>query len=91
MMLRNSREVIKELVSYGVEFEQKNGEFVYTREGAHSEPRILYHEDVTGKEITSKLLEQVKRRENITLMEYTTMTDLIEENEKCIGVLAERR
>lgn len=90
LMLRNSREVIKELVSYGVEFEQKNGEFVYTREGAHSEPRILYHEDVTGKEITSKLLEQVKRRENITLMEYTTMTDLIEENEKCIGILAEK-
>ena len=90
LMLRNSREVIKELGSYGVEFEQKNGEFVYTREGAHSEPRILYHEDVTGKEITSKLLEQVKRRENITLMEYTTMTDLIEENEKCIGILAEK-
>ena len=90
LMLRNSPEVIKELVSYGVEFEQKNGEFVYTREGAHSEPRILYHEDVTGKEITSKLLEQVKRRENITLMEYTTMTDLIEENEKCIGILAEK-
>ncbi len=90
LMLRNSREIIKELVSYGVEFEQKNGEFVYTREGAHSEPRILYHEDVTGKEITSKLLEQVKRRENITLMEYTTMTDLIEENEKCIGILAEK-
>ena len=36
------------------------------------------------------MLEQVKRRENITLMEYTTMTDLIEENEKCIGILAEK-
>ena len=26
---------------------------------AHSTPRILFHEDITGKEITSKLLAQV--------------------------------
>ena len=32
-------------------------EFLYTREGAHSKPRILYHKDITGKEITSRLLE----------------------------------
>ena len=76
-------------MSYGVEFEKKDGEFVYTREGAHSKPRILYHEDVTGKEITSKLLERAKERDNISIYEYTAMTDILEENGQCIGILAE--
>ena len=45
IMIRGSRAVIADLVEYGVRFEQENGEFLYTREGAHSRPRILYHED----------------------------------------------
>ncbi|MDE6936963.1 MAG: FAD-binding protein, partial [Lachnospiraceae bacterium] len=49
IMIRESRSVICDLVEYGVRFEQENGEFVYTREGAHSRPRILFHEDITGE------------------------------------------
>ena len=79
IMIRSSREIIDDLVSYGVDFEKKNGEFCYTREGAHSKPRILFHEDITGKEITSKLLAQVKKKANVEILEYTTMTDIIEE------------
>lgn len=90
ILLHKSWEVIQDLVKYGVEFETENGEFIYTREGAHSRPRILYHEDITGKEITSKLLSQAKQRKNITMMEYTTMTDLIEENGTCIGIIVEK-
>ena len=88
IMIRSSREIIDDLVSYGVDFEKKNGEFCYTREGAHSKPRILFHEDVTGKEITSKLLAQVKKRANVEILEYTTMTDIIEEAGKCCGIYA---
>ena len=89
IMIRNSRQVIEDLVGYGVEFEQENGEFLYTREGAHSAPRILFHEDVTGKEITSKLLERVKELENVSIFEYTTMTDILEEEGRCAGIVAE--
>ena len=88
IMIRSSREIIDDLVSYGVDFEKKNGEFFYTRECAHSKPRILFHEDVTGKEITSKLLAQVKKRANVEILEYTTMTDIIEEAGKCCGIYA---
>ena len=88
IMIRSSREIIDDLVSYGVDFEKKNGEFCYTREGAHSKPRILFHEDITGKEITSKLLAQVKKRANVEILEYTTMTDIIEEAGKCCGIYA---
>ena len=88
IMIRSSREIIDDLVSYGVDFEKKNGELCYTREGAHSKPRILFHEDITGKEITSKLLAQVKKRANVEILEYTTMTDIIEEAGKCCGIYA---
>lgn len=91
IMIRSSREIINDLVEYGVDFEKENGEFAYTREGAHSKPRILFHEDITGKEITSKLLAQVKKLENVTIYEYTTMTDIIEENGQCAGIVAENK
>ena len=88
IMIRNSRDIINDLVKYGVEFEKKDGKFAYTREGAHSRPRILFHEDITGKEITSKLLMHVKKRKNVQIHEYTTMTDIIVKNGKCAGILA---
>lgn len=91
IMIRSSRDVIRDLVGYGVEFEKKDGQFAYTREGAHSRARILFHEDITGREITSKLLARVKERPNITILEYTTMTDILEENNVCTGIEAVRQ
>jgi L-aspartate oxidase len=87
IMIRTSPEIIKDLISYGIVFEHHNGQLIYTREGAHSAPRILFHEDLTGKEITSKLLEQVKKRENIIIEEHTTMIDLICSNNSCKGII----
>ena len=87
IMIHSSREVIADLVDFGVRFE-KNGEaFTYTREGAHSHPRILFHEDETGKEITSHLLETARSRENITIIENYTMVDLICKNNVCFGII----
>ena len=71
IMIRKSPEIIQDLISYGVEFERENGTLKYTLEGAHSAPRILFHEDLTGHEITSKLFAAVKKRKNVTLLEYT--------------------
>ena len=87
IMIHSSRDVIADLVSYGVRFEKDGEEFTYTREGAHSSPRILFHEDETGKEITSHLLETAKNRENITIIENYTMVDLICENNECYGII----
>mgnify|MGYP002616301453 CR=1 FL=1 len=81
IMIRSSREIIQDLIGYGVEFQkesdvpegnsaeegnQEKGRepetdkpleeiYAFTREGAHSRPRILFHEDVTGKEITEEI------------------------------------
>ncbi len=87
IMIRSSRQVIDTLVSYGVDFEKADGDFVYTREGAHSRPRILYHQDETGKEITSHLLAEARTRANITLIEAYTMVDLLCEDNVCYGII----
>ena len=88
-MLHSSPAIIRDLVHYGVNFEQKNGSFVYTREGGHSDNRILFHKDVTGKEITSKLLARVRERKNITIAEHTTMLDIIETDKQCHGIIVQ--
>ncbi|WKY49253.1 L-aspartate oxidase [Eubacteriaceae bacterium ES3] len=90
-MIRTSQEIIKDLEKYGVEFAKKDGKPVYTREGAHSTARILYHDDLTGREITSKLLMQVKKRKHIKILEHTEMIDLNCENNQCDGVVASNR
>jgi L-aspartate oxidase len=89
IMIRSSREVINELIGYGVDFaKQANGELNYTREGCHSKARILFHEDITGKEITRNLLKAVQKLPNVHILEYVTMLDLIKQDNTCFGILA---
>lgn len=87
IMIRSSQEIIGDLVSFGVRFEKDGEAFTYTREGAHSKPRILFHEDETGKEITSHLLETARNKPNITLIENFTMVDLICDGNNCNGII----
>ena len=92
IMIRSSRDTIRELIGYGVDFARaEDGTLLYTREGAHSKPRILYHEDETGKEITSRLLSQVRSaRPNVQIIENTAMVDLICQGDTCRGVVIRR-
>lgn len=87
IMIRSSRGVIDQLIAYGVDFARENGKLLYTREGAHSRKRILYHEDITGKEITSTLLARVKERKNVTIRTRTEMVDILERDDQCDGVI----
>lgn len=89
IMIRSSRDIIDHLLSLGVRFDRnEDGSLAYTREGAHSRPRICFHKDITGEEITTTLLSHVRKLENVRIMEYTTMTDIIEENGICVGMKA---
>lgn len=87
IMLRSSQEIIRELIDFGVDFEKDGDTLLYTREGGHSDSRILFHEDITGQEITSKLLARAKERNNISIYEHTAMIDLITESNVCHGVI----
>lgn len=86
IMIRSSQDVVRDLLEYGVDFTRnEKGALSFTREGAHTQKRILFHKDITGKEITSHLLEQVKQRPNITLLPYTTLLDIISGDNICYG------
>lgn len=92
IMIRESRSVIDELLTFGVRFEKnEDGTLAYTKEGAHSRPRICFHKDITGKEITTTLLSHVKKLSNVTIMEYTTMTDILIEDGTCRGMVAKTK
>lgn len=86
LMIRQSPTIIQQLIEYGVDFDKDNQQLRYTKEGAHSVSRILYHKDITGKEITSKLLARVKQLKNVRLMEQTKMIDLLVTKQYCYGV-----
>ena len=43
---------------------------------------------MTGKEITSKLLAAVRGLPNVTILEYTTMIDLVARDNRCLGIIA---
>ncbi len=88
IMINSSKDVVDDLISYGVDFQrEENGELAFTREGAHSSKRILFHEDITGKEITSKLLMEARRRNNVTILEHTSMLDILCEENRCYGAV----
>ena len=91
LMIRSSQDVVDDLLLYGADFQKdESGKLSFTKEGAHSTKRIIYHEDTTGKEITSTLLEEVKKQENIQILEYTTMIDLIERDNCCYGAVVQK-
>ena len=90
IMIQQAPQIMKNLMDFGVEFDRDSeGNLAYTREGAHSEFRILHHQDVTGKEITSKLIKQIESCNNVTLVEEATMLDIIHNGNKVTGIIME--
>ena len=89
LMIRSSNDIIRDLLRYHVDLARDGlGNLAFTREGAHSQPRILFHEDITGKEITQTLLTAAKIKENIEICEYMTMVDLISKDNTVCGIIA---
>lgn len=91
IMVKQSREIINDLLNIGVEFDRDNSGFSYTKEGAHSKPRILHHKDKTGKEISSKLLEMVRQLKNVEILENTLLLDILADDNHCYGVVARNK
>jgi L-aspartate oxidase len=89
ILVREGQKCVRELISLGMEFDQEEGEFVLGLEGGHSHRRILHAGgDATGKGLTSFLLKKVQEQENIFAFEYTTVVELLTENQICRGVQA---
>lgn len=88
-MVRHSPEVTDELVALGVNFARNaDGTLAATREGGHSRNRICFHEDCTGKEITTCLMRHVQKLKNVEIRPETTMLDIISDGTECFGIVA---
>lgn len=79
---------ISELVAWGAEFDRVGGRFVFGREGAHSQNRILHAGDATGKEIVRALLNWVRQTPGIEIVSHTPAVHLLKQDERCIGIQA---
>ncbi len=88
VMIKGSRDVISDLEGFGVRFDRENGEYSYTREGAHSRARILHCKDTTGREINSTLLDRVIDMKNVDILEDTTLVDILAKDGRCFGIVA---
>ncbi|ADO84084.1 L-aspartate oxidase [Ilyobacter polytropus] len=77
IVARESWKNIKTLIDMGAEFQKnENGELKFTKEAAHSKKRILFHGSETGKMIMETLIENIEKRENITILEDSELLDL---------------
>jgi L-aspartate oxidase len=80
---------IRRLVDWGVQFTRnRDNGFDLTREGGHSERRVLHFKDTTGAEIERALLEAIKAEANIRVLEHHFAVDLItnrKEPLQCLG------
>ncbi|MCF8164379.1 MAG: L-aspartate oxidase [Polynucleobacter sp.] len=79
-IVEQGRAAIEWLIDQGVPFTRDDDAemgFHLTREGGHSQRRIIHSADATGHAVQVTLEEQVRRHPNITLLENHYAIDLI--------------
>jgi len=80
MVVENGPRRILELARQGARFNMDgDGEYGFAlgREGGHSAKRIVFAQDLTGKEIEDTLVAKVENDENITILEDHIAVNLI--------------
>ncbi|MDM0958465.1 L-aspartate oxidase [Clostridium perfringens] len=87
VLVEESMDNINKLIELGANFEKDENGVLFTKEGAHEINRIVYHKDITGKHVEDILLENVKRRKNIKIIEDCEMVDIYHRGNRCIGAL----
>ena len=79
---------IRELIQFGADFDQHNGEIALTLEGGHSHPRVAHAlGDATGKEVMRAMHETAFAADNIDIWQQTFTIDLLTCDGICRGAL----
>ncbi len=65
--------------------------FHLTREGGHSQRRVVHAADATGKALQQTLEAHVAERDNIQLFQQHIAIDLIQRDDRCVGLYAFNR
>jgi len=93
-VVEHAPENIRWLQQLGVPFSQEEGHLHLTREGGHSERRVVHVTDATGAAVQDTLMAKVRATPNITLFEHHMLVDLITghklglPDQRCYGLYA---
>ncbi|MGC7847737.1 L-aspartate oxidase [Desulforudis sp. 1088] len=87
VLVTEGPERVRELVSLGARFDRANGDFALTREGAHSQRRILHASgDATGAEL-QRVLSFQAHDIGVPILEWHFAVDLLVKDGRCYGAL----
>lgn len=85
-LVEEGPERIRELISWGAEFDREGAKLDLTLEAAHSRRRILHaHGDSTGKELERVLLTKVRSLASVRKYPFALTVDLISRGAECYG------
>ena len=78
IVVKEGPERVREIIEWGARFDKdSDGDYSLGKEGGHSESRILHYKDVTGREMERALIDAIKARPNIRLINHCFVVDLI--------------
>ena len=87
LVVTNGPAAVQELIEWGARFDKsENGMLDLGLEGGHSCNRVVHHKDHTGLEIANTVLRKAKSISNIEILDFHFATDLIIEDNSCIGI-----
>ncbi len=87
-VIREAPQRIRDLISYGAEFDKVDGELALTLEGGHSHPRVAHAlGDATGQEVMRAMNRRAAEAEHIDLWPKTFTIDLLTHEGDCRGAL----
>ncbi|WP_341226126.1 L-aspartate oxidase [uncultured Arcticibacterium sp.] len=92
VVIKEGPDRIRELIDYGANFDKdEDGSYDLTREGGHSEKRILHYKDITGWEIERALLEEVSKNPNIEILTHYYAVEVITQHHLGIEITRETK
>lgn len=88
IVIREAPQRIRDLITYGAEFDKVDGELALTLEGGHSHPRVAHAlGDATGQEVMRAMNRRAAEAEHIDLWPKTFTIDLLTHEGNCRGAL----
>lgn len=91
VLVHEGPEGVSNLISMGTQFDLENGEFALTKEGAHSQRRILHaNGDATGYEIVRALSEKATSDPGIDVWDDHFVIDLVTQDGECCGAIVQK-
>lgn len=78
ILVKEGRDIIKEIISLGMKFDRNNSELDISLEGGHSRRRVLHaNGSSTGKELVKFFLSLIAQKKNITRFTNSYLYELL--------------